>query len=314
RTEVLIATPAVDDDFTHGHVRIRLVPRRRLNSQGDYFSRFSQVFYFGTIGVVALKIALLARNTKRCFIATDGGVFSTGRRVVWRRLLARLFYRFYDRFYTYTEFQKNVLCAVSKRYNGRIFPILPILESRLRPPVSRNPHPTLLYMGHFSRFKGVDTVMTLYETLASEFPELRLTLASNGLVYDDNLQSDIEAFVKRRHPRVVLKGKVNPFEELAVSHILVYPLRQQAGTFAFPLSLYESLTVGTPFLSSNIAGVNEFFDDYFLADPEDVGSFVSKAARILKYPDEAQAAVAANLDKLKVLLRIDEDSRYRIPN
>ncbi|MEW5995672.1 MAG: hypothetical protein AB1744_14935, partial [Candidatus Zixiibacteriota bacterium] len=63
RTEVLIATPAVDDDFTHGHVRIRLVPRRRLNSQGDYFSRFSQVFYFGTIGVAALKIALLARNT-----------------------------------------------------------------------------------------------------------------------------------------------------------------------------------------------------------------------------------------------------------
>jgi len=109
--------------------------------------------------------------------------------------------------------------------------------------------------------------------------------------------------------RVHLKGKVDPYAELGQAHLLLHPLQQQAGTFAFPMTLYEALICGTPFLSSDLDGLNEFFDPAFLCPPGDVGVFCERAEEILRSPGALNGAIAANLERIQAGSTADEADR-----
>ena len=64
--------------------------------------------------------------------------------------------------------------------------------------------------------------------------------------------------LKKYVNNIIIKGKVNPYEELASANIYFYYFKRHSGTFAFPMSLYESLQVGTPVIGPNLDGVKEY--------------------------------------------------------
>lgn len=295
---ILIVTPNQNEQFVQEDIPIRLTTKRNLVRLGPWCRRSDHVTYFGTIGLIALIIATLMRSRTRTFTATDGGVFSTGGRVGLRRWMARWFHRHYQQFQIYTEHQRELLVALSPHYGSKLKKIRPILIEPPSTPSQKTEHPTILYMGHLSRFKGVDIVMEVFRALAREMPHLKLIFASNGLTYHDNLEREVHRLVDEYPSRVTLKGKVDVFAEIGKAHLLIYPIRSHSGTFAMPLSLYESLCCGTPFLSSRLAGVAEYFDDYFLCTPGDARQFVEKARIMLTSPRESQKRVRQNLERI----------------
>jgi glycosyltransferase involved in cell wall biosynthesis len=153
-------------------------------------------------------------------------------------------------------------------------------------------------MGHLSQFKGVDIVLEVFRRLVREIPNLELTLASNGLDYGDGIRHLVDDAVEEFPRQVTLKGRVNPYQELGRAHLLIYPFRFQAGTFAFPLSLYEALLCGTPFLSSDLDGSNEFFDRAFLCPPGDVDAFTARAAQLIQGGEKIQEMIKSNLTRI----------------
>lgn len=296
---ILVVTPNLNRQLVQEGIPILLTTKWNLIRLGSWCRRSDNVTYFGTIGLMALIIATLMRSRTRTFTATDGGVFSTGGRVGLRRWMARWFHRRYQQFQIYTEHQRELLVALSPHYGSKLKKIRPILIEPPATPLSKTEHPTILYMGHLSRFKGVDIVMEVFRALTDEMPRLSLILASNGLTYDDNMEPAVRRLVDEYPSRVTLKGKVEVFTEIGKAHLLIYPIRLHSGTFAVPLSLYECLCCGTPFLSSRLAGVAEYFDDYFLCTPGDAGQFVEKAKKMLASPSENQERIEQNLDRIK---------------
>ncbi len=297
--QILVVTRDRHTQFECDGIGIRIIEQNRLISLRHWCRGFDIIQYFGTTGVIAAAIGWLTRSRPRTLTITDGGVFSTGKNRCRRKRLARLIPRLYDKVEVYTKYQKELLYGVSKKYEDRISIIRPMLED---PPSSLPPVdlvPTIIYLGHLSRFKGVDIVLTVFERLADEIPNLRLTLASNGLTYDDDISDDVNRLVDRFPDRVALVGKVEVFEALSQAHLLMHPMRCHSGTFAVPLSLYESICCGTPFLSSRLEGLREYFDDTFLCDPGDTEQFVDRARYILSHPDESRIHIEKNLNRIR---------------
>ncbi len=303
--EILIVTPDISSIETVDDIKIRVVTRGQLLGLISYCNSFDRLHYFGTTGLIALLFGMIAFRCERYFTATDGGVFSIGPNVAQRRKLARYVCRLYSKVLVYTKYQQQQLETAANRSLTNIELAQPILDSVPElnsDPVNttgRSVLPSLLYLGHLSLFKGVDIILELFDRLADEIPGLTLTLASNGLDYGDGCHKLLE-ITREQHPgQIIIKGRVDPYEELTKAHLLVHPFRQQAGTFAVPLALYEALLCGTPFLASDIEGTNEFFDRAFLCETGNVNSFVDRARALLSGTEMVQATIAGNLERIQ---------------
>ena len=299
--KIMIVTPRSREKIIHDGIPITLVRKVDLLRRVGYLRGFDSLHFWGTTGVVALMVGLLGRPVPRLFTVTDGGVLSIGSRAWLRKILARLMPYFYERFDVFTRYQERVLSRISARYQSRVEMRLPVLSRVQRPRREKAARPTMLYMGHLSRFKGVDIVVRVFENLLPEFPDLQLVIADNGLVYDDSGRASVIELRDRFPQHVSIKGRVDPYEELSRAHLLIYPVRRHSGTFAFPLSLFESLQCGTPFLSTRLDGFLEFFDEYFLCEKGDTKDFSARAKEILTSPEQAEQDVAHNLERFSDL-------------
>jgi len=286
-------------------INIRLVRKLDLLKMIGYFAGFDAIQYWGVVGLVALMIALLAPGKTKTLTTTDGGALATGKRASLRKLLARSFYVFYDEFRVFTAYQKNIFLAISERYAGKLVTVQPHLEDLPDLKGQKNQHLSLLYMGHLSRFKGADIVLRVFENLSKETPDIRLVIADNGLVYDDGCREEVERLAARFPGRITLKGKVDPYEEIARAHLLIHPVRQHSGTFAFPLSLYECLLCRTPFLSTRLEGFLEFFDDWFLCERDNIDDFSDRAQEILGAPEQSLMHIESNLNEIRKVARVE---------
>lgn len=284
QAEILIVTHSRRGFRGECAVPVRVVPRHSLPLLGAYLQRFDRLHFFGTTGLICWILGRMMPLAERIVTLTDGGVFSVGRFDTWRTRLAGRIASDYNRLYTYTEYQQKCLLSRCPESRGKLASTRPILELRSPGEVARTANPSLLYMGHLSLFKGIDIVAQVFTALAAEFPNLTLTIAANGLGYGQDASHLVRRLQREFGDRLTLKGKVDPLEELSRCHLYLYPVRAHRGTFAFPLSLFESLQCGTPFLSSALPGFAEYFSDKMLCDPGDAGSFRTMAGEILRNP------------------------------
>ena len=298
--QIVLATCGDESQETRHGVPLTLTSGRRFGAVlGDVDGDILE--YWGVPGRFAWTAARSRRHAHKALVLTDGGVFSVGRNVGLRRLLAAPVFRRYDRIGVFTYHQAEIVAQVEPRVADRLVPLRPLLG-----PLSNRPHrrlsstPTMLFMGHPSYFKGIDLVIMAFRRLANEFGDLRLVVADNGLG-DGQVWRQKLRWLKEEYPnRVFLKGKVNPEAELLRASVLLSPLRQVAGTFAFPLSLYESLICGTPFLTSRLPGIEEFFDDQFLTTPGDLEALVTRTRTFLA-GDFQDGAINQNLERIQSL-------------
>ena len=311
---ILIITPDEQAEFVQNDIPVQLITKKGLYRKRWLLREYDQIEFWGTTGLVALKVGMLSRAGKKIFVATDGGIVSTGPKSRLRRMITGWLTSYYDELVVFTDYQRQILAsAIGDRNAAKIISAMPIVKPTPTSRIERAGRPTLLYMGHLSRYKGVDLLVKLFEDLLPEWPDLKLVICHNGLVYDEQCDQLVRDAARTYTDGIEIKGKVNPFEELASAHILVHPTRQHSGTFAFPLALWEAMATGTPFISTRLEGLTEFFDKEFLAPKDDYDSLLSMTRGMLLDPDAIVKKLAANRVRLEKRILIIDDQAVNKP-
>jgi len=298
--EILIITKKNESNLIVKGVKISFVKRIELLKKLLYIRSFAKVRYIGNIGISSILVGLLTTFKETSMNITDGGIFSTAHRVGLLRILARVTPFLYREFNIYTQHQLKILIGISSKYKNKLNITMPILDKSVHfQNTSKGKPPTMLYMSHISEFKGFDTVLFIYKNIKKELPNLKLIVADNGVMNDKALLKKLHSFKSEYKEDIILKNKVDPYKELSQCSLYIYLFKKENGTFAFPLSLYESLLCGTPFLGPKLEGVNEFFDDFFLSNPINKNECLYAARRLLIEENNLDKVIAKNLKSLQ---------------
>ncbi len=298
--EILIITKKNESNLIVKGVKISFVKRIGLIKKILYLRSFNRIRYIGNIGISSILVGFFTAFKENSMNITDGGIFSTVHRVKLLCLLARVTPFLYREFNIYTQHQLKILIGISSKYKNKLNITMPILDRGVHfQNTSKGKPPTILYMSHISEFKGFDTVLYIYENLKKELPDLKLIVANNGVMSDKVLLEKLHSYKTQYKDDIILKNKVDPYKELSQCSLYIYLFKKENGTFAFPLSLYESLLCGTPFLGPKLEGVNEFFDDFFLSNPINKNECLCAARRLLIEKEDLDKVIAKNLKSLQ---------------
>lgn len=278
---VVLTLNQTKEYFDNG-IKINLVSKKEILKHKRLFRDIDKIIFINVPGIMPIFIFMLSNASKKSLVVSDGGVFSIGKYQNVRRLISKFLYYLVDEVFVYTEYQKNILISQNKNYIKKIKFLTPILDRN----IPRNYHirennMRMLYMGHLSEFKGIDVVLYIFKELIKNIPNLKLVIANNGILNNPKIEKKIKKLKIEYCENLILKGTVDPYEELSKADLYIYPFKFESGTFAFPLSLYESLLTNTPFLSSKLEVTKEFFNDFFLCPPDDKECFLKKASDIL---------------------------------
>jgi glycosyltransferase involved in cell wall biosynthesis len=143
----------------------------------------------------------------------------------------------------------------------------------------------LLYVGTKKRYKNLPLLVRAFQSLAPEYPALRLILAGRGEVEDPELARLLEDGETRR--RILLLPPLAD-EEMpllyAAARAFVLPSLNEG--FGFPLA--EAMACGTPSLCSDAASLPEVAGDAaLLFSPADDAGLAGLLRRVLDEPDLA---------------------------
>ncbi len=214
-------------------------------------------------------------NKKAILTLTDGDMFGYNKKLL-RRFITKLLPIFYDEINVFTKFQKKRL-----RLN-KVNIVYPTIREIKKPEgVLRTKSPSLLYMGHLSRFKGFEYMIVLFKALVEKHNDLIWIIANNSIRGELDIQNEI-LLLKEQYPNnIILKGIVDPLVEMSQAWVYLYLFKEPIGTMAFALSLYEAEVCETPYVAFDIGGNNEFFKREFLIKPYSVEDLINKVSKII---------------------------------
>lgn len=142
----------------------------------------------------------------------------------------------------------------------RFSPALPRARGRARQDFDVHGHPTVLYYGHLSPWKGADTLLDALPAFFEQHPEARLLLAhtsyGNG---GDRVRSRLEELGVREHVRLV--GVTSVPRLHAAADVAVLPTVSPVGTACYPNVLLECMSAGLPVVASRVGSIPEVVDD-----------------------------------------------------
>ncbi len=201
------------------------------------------------------------KSSRKCLTLTDGSMYWYDKKVL-RKCIALLLPFYYGEIQVYSKYQYNRL--PNKNKVSIIKPLLPLIR---KANVERTINPSVLYMGHISRMKGFDSILPAMDTLLHEIPNLQFIICNNMITVEQKYLNGIEKLKNKYSNQVIIKGIVDPIEELSKAWVYIYPFIDDVGTMAFPLSLYEAQCCGVPFVACDVAANKEFFDVKYLIEP-----------------------------------------------
>ena len=207
---------------------------------------------------------------KKKLTIVDGFMFGY-KNIGLRKSLVPFLPFIYNKIIVFSNYQKKKLKI--KRTLIEL-PILPIIKPESK--FKRSSNPSLLYMGHLSYFKGVDTIILAFKKLIIEIPDLTWIIANNSIAGDKDLIDEVSR-LKRKYPaNIIIKGIVDPIEELSTAWIYLYPFKNAIGTMAYALSLYEAEQCHTPYIACDVGANKEFFNTDYLINVNDDKEMVKK--------------------------------------
>ena len=226
-----------------------------------------------------LIVPLLMRaKAKKQIMTIFGGELNSFWKRKWDVAVSKLVNKKISRITVQTDYQmdlfRNTRLEIPVK---KIPPLVPILEEK----VNRSEKPSLLFMSHMDRLKGINDVLKAFLFLRKRIKGLTLIIADSGLTKDNEMYKRIEEVNKGD---IILKKIVNPQEELAKAWVYLYPIRSARETFSVPLSLIEAIQVGTPYISTNVGGIPEYFDERCLVEAKDVKALAAKIEEFIKHP------------------------------
>jgi len=222
-----------------------------------------------------LPLLLRAKAKKQIMTIYDGALNGFWKRW-WDCILNSLVKEKVSLVTLQTNFQKRIFYKTRLRTIpvAQVNPLIPILK-RLKP---KDKKPTLLFMSHLSPSKGIREVLLAFYLARKEIKNLRLVICNSKI--QRNRYGELIRKINRSD--IILKEKVNPAEELSKAWIYLYPLRRAQETFSIPLSLIEAAQVGTPYISTKVGAIPEYFPEEYLVSPGDVIELHRKIIELLK--------------------------------
>ncbi len=150
-------------------------------------------------------------------------------------------------------------------------------------PAMRMPQwtPLVVYAGRLTDDRGLDVLLSAWETVAADWPQARLWLVGEG-AYETALREQIE--LRSLTGRVLLAGIFDDIEEiLAAANVYVLPSREGRGS----LSLIEAMAAGLPTVATDLPDHRQLSasSGVLLVPPGDASALAGAMQRLLKEPD-----------------------------
>jgi glycosyltransferase involved in cell wall biosynthesis len=283
RIEIWIITPSINKILFKDSIRIKQISKINFIRKCFSINQFQTLSYIGNVGFFSMLAGVIFRNKKNITIA-DGGVYSINK-TFFIKLLTPFFHFFYDNFYVYTAHQKKILLSSSKCFSRRLFfkkPILNDVKKFNKKNEKRNKF-RILYMSYLSKNKGAEILINNIEFLIAKYPKIEFVFAiAHPNLNDQSLSQQLDILKSKYKKNIFILGKVDPQEELFQADLYYYCFKKHEGTFAFPLSLYESIQSNTIFIGPKLDGVAEFFDNRFLCDPYNIKDIRKKISDMIQ--------------------------------
>jgi glycosyltransferase involved in cell wall biosynthesis len=225
-----------------------------------------------------LIIPLLLRvRAKKQIMSVFGGELNHFWKRPWDKVVSWLVNKKIRRLTVQTDYQKRMLNETRLEIPAKkIPPLIPIVERTCE----RREKPRLLFMSHMEESKGIDDVLDAFVILKEKIKNLVLVIADSGL----SKRSEVYERIKKIGEGIILKKIVNPQDELSKAWVYLYPVRSAKETFSVPLSLIESIQVGTPYVTTKVGGILEYFDFRAAVEPENAESLARKIEKLIERP------------------------------
>lgn len=150
---------------------------------------------------------------------------------------------------------------------------------------------TILFVGAFSKYKGIDILIQAFSKIVKEIPNSRLMIVGMGyewervrikkIIGDLGLQDYISFLGKKKNEEVL--------RLILESEVVVVP-EQWPSDFG-PLILVEAMAAGRPVVASQIGAIPEFIKDGhngFLVEYDNPEQFAKKIVWLLKNKESAR--------------------------
>ena len=225
---------------------------------------------------------ILAAKTRKQFMTIHDGALNWCWKRVWWPFLSPLINAKIDTITVQTDYQKKLLQKAD--FEVPIVKIDPLLPQRLQKKLKsnqKNKVPTLLFMSHLHPSKGIREVLKAFTIVRRKISKAQLVIADSGITKHKIIYKHIQ---KMNRGDIILKNIVVPEEELSKTWIYLYPLNTARETFSIPLSLIEAIQTKTPYISTKVGGIPEYFDSRTLVPPRNPESLAEKILELIRKP------------------------------
>ena len=224
---------------------------------------------------------LLFSKAKAQYLTIHDGALNLFWKRIWWPFLSPIINAKIKKVSVQTDYQMKLLKKSSLKISaGKIAPLLPEFGQN-NTKTNRNKVPTLLFMSHLHPSKGIYEVLKAFTVVRKKVPQLQLVIADSGITQNKNIYKYIQ---KINQEDIILKKTVIPKEELSKAWIYLYPLNTARETFSIPLSLIESIQTKTPYISTNVGGIPEYFGSGSLIPPRNPELLAEKILELIKKP------------------------------
>lgn len=251
----------------------------RLVSDYDVLHVHSHLYFSSNLA------AAIARFSGTPMVLTNHGLFSQSAPDIiqdaFMSTIARFTFQSADRILCYTESDRQRLrdrgisTSVSVIHNG-------IDCDLFRPPAGVKREDRILFVGRLKRAKGPQRLLEAFAALASDYPDLELTLVGEGPLYND-LQASVEEHGLA--DRVTLTGRVDneTLPDLyASSAVFALPSDMEG----LPRTVLESLSCETPVVTTALPQLEPLVEGVGQTVPKGAVAELETALRdLLRDPD-----------------------------
>ena len=227
-----------------------------------------------------LPLLLLVNARRQIMTLFDGNLNGFWKRG-WDILLSKVVKRNVSLLTVQTEHQRRILQKTRVRDLNTT--VIPPLIPHFTSSAEKSTQPTLLFMSHLSAFKGIGEVLRAFEIVRENIPNIKLVICDSGIRKNNKYYQYINRI---NRGDIILKGKVNPEEELSKAWIYLYPVQTSQETFSVPLSLIEAHQIGTPFISTDVGGIAEYFPHSHLIERGNATQLADKIRDYIKHKKE----------------------------
>lgn len=222
---------------------------------------------------------LLFAKAKRQYLTIHDGALNLFWKRMWWPFLRPIINAKINKITLQTDHQQESLKKASLHVPSvKIAPLIPILK---KVKIKRNKNPTLLFMSHLHRSKGIYEALKAFTIVRKQVPKIQLVIADSGITKNKEIYQYIQNI---NRGDIILKKVVVPEEELAQAWVYLYPLNTARETFSIPLSLIEAIQAKTPYLSTNVGGIPEYFDSKSLVLSRNPEMLAKKIIELIRKP------------------------------